>query len=95
MFEPKLLTASFFITWIIGPFLMFFTGDILFERSRIHDRFNHNWIAPLLHWILVWNELLGNRELTAGLIGINSLLQVFFFSLYAYFFWKSCCHYLE
>jgi len=27
----------------------------------------------------------GNRELTAGLIGINSLLQVFFFSLYAYF----------
>jgi ACR3 family arsenite transporter len=28
----------------------------------------------------------GNRELVAGLVGINSLLQVFFFSLYAYFY---------
>ena len=37
--------------------------------------------------VIVWNELAeGNRELTAGLIGINSLLQVFFFSLYAYFY---------
>jgi ACR3 family arsenite transporter len=28
----------------------------------------------------------GNRELVAGLVGINSLLQVFFFSSYAYFY---------
>jgi ACR3 family arsenite transporter len=28
----------------------------------------------------------GNRELTAGLVGINSVLQVLFFSAYAYFY---------
>jgi ACR3 family arsenite transporter len=37
--------------------------------------------------VIVWNELAeGNRELVAGLVGINSLIQVFFFSLYSYFY---------
>jgi ACR3 family arsenite transporter len=89
MFEkPKLLTASFFITWIVGPFLMFSLA-VLF----LHDFPEYMTgliiigIAPCIAMVIVWNELAeGNRELTAGLIGINSLLQVFFFSLYAYFY---------
>jgi ACR3 family arsenite transporter len=89
MFEkPKLLTASFFITWIVGPFLMFSLA-VLF----LHDFPEYMMgliiigLAPCIAMVIVWNELAeGNRELTAGLIGINSLIQVFFFSLYAYFY---------
>lgn len=89
MFEkPKLLTASFFITWIVGPFLMFSLA-VLFLRDfpEYMTGLIIIGLAPCIAMVIVWNELAeGNRELTAGLIGINSLLQVFFFSLYAYFY---------
>ena len=89
MFEkPKLLTASFFITWIFGPFLMFLLATIfLKDYPEYMTGLIIIGIAPCIAMVIVWNELAeGNRELTAGLIGINSLLQVFFFSLYAYFY---------
>ena len=91
MFEqPKLLTASFLITWIVGPFLMFLLSTFfLKDYPEYMTGLIIIGIAPCIAMVIVWNELAeGNRELTAGLIGINSLLQVFFFSSYAYFYLK-------
>lgn len=88
--QPKLLTASFLITWIVGPFLMFLLSTFfLKDYPEYMTGLIIIGIAPCIAMVIVWNELAeGNRELTAGLIGINSLLQVFFFSLYAYFYLK-------
>jgi ACR3 family arsenite transporter len=89
MFEnPKLLSASIFITWIVGPFLMFSLAMLfLQDYPEYMTGLIIIGLAPCIAMVMVWNELgEGNRELTAGLIGINSLLQVVFFSWYAYFY---------
>lgn len=88
MCDKKALAIAMLMNWIVAPTVMFLLAITTMSSSPEYMAgLIIIGISPCIAMVIIWNGLAeGDSEFAAGLVAVNSIMQVLFFSVYAYVF---------